>query len=465
MRILFINIALRPPTSRKFLPIGLGYIVSAVKRAGFEFDILDLDAHPQPPEQTEQFLRTHHYDVVAMGCIVTGYKFVKWLSRVIKESFPDTMIIVGNSVASSIPHVLLTKTGADIAVIGEGDVTIVELLEALRDQRDFRQVAGIAYRDQGEVRFSSRRLVIQDINQIPIPDWDLFDIQVYIKSQNEAVDEPFPPMPWEQIRSFVINTARGCIYNCSFCFHVFWGTKYRWRSPEAIINEICYYQEKYGINHIYFHDELSFFSVKQAEAFADAMLASGLKIYWTASCRSGLFTEDEHVNIVKKLKQAGALSLSFSLESANPEILGWMKKKVGPDAFTRQVNICRGGGVAVNTSIVIGYPNETKETIKATMDCCIKNKVYPSVGYLLPQPATPMYNYAIEKGYIKDEEAYLMSMGDRQDLRLNMTKIPNDELENIVEQELKTCSWSLGIHLEPRIFNQDWLLSYLGKTK
>jgi anaerobic magnesium-protoporphyrin IX monomethyl ester cyclase len=80
MKILAINIALRENPARIFLPIGLGYILTAVKLAGFEFDVLDLDAHPQSPEQTERFLRTHRYDVVAMGCIVTGYKYVKWLT-------------------------------------------------------------------------------------------------------------------------------------------------------------------------------------------------------------------------------------------------------------------------------------------------------------------------------------------------------------------------------------------------
>ena len=121
MKILVINIALRPPPARKSLPLGLGYVVSAMKRAGFEFDLLDLDAHPQYSEQTERFLRTHHYDVVAMGCIVTGYKYIKWLSNTIKMAFPDTVVIVGNTVAESIPNILLTKTGADIAVMGESD--------------------------------------------------------------------------------------------------------------------------------------------------------------------------------------------------------------------------------------------------------------------------------------------------------------------------------------------------------
>jgi len=105
------------------------------------------------------------------------------------------------------------------------------------------------------------------------------------------------------------------------------------------------------------------------------------------------------------------------------------------------------GGIASLTSLVFGYPIETEETIKSTIDACIANGIYPSTGYLLPQPGTPMYEYAIEQGYIKDEEAYLLVMGDRQDLRLNMTQMPGDEMENIVNRELERCSNELGIVL------------------
>ncbi len=448
MKILVINIALRPPPARKWLPIGLAYVISAIKRAGFEFDLLDLDAHSQSPEETERFLRTHRYDVVAMGCIVTGYKHIKWLSQIVKSNFPRTTIVVGNSVASSIPETLLTKTGADIAVLGEGDETIVELLECLRASQDLSAVKGICYRQNGAIKRNPLRPVMPNIDDIPVPDWDVFDVESYIQNLSGALNEPLPPIPRDQIRAFPINTARGCPYDCTFCYQVFRGSKYRWRSPASIIKEMRHHHERYGINYFSFSDELTFFSPKQAEAFADAMLASGLPVYWDADCRSGLFTKDEHVEIARKLKQAGAVALSFSLESANPDILEWMNKKVGIEAFSRQVEILKRAELTALTSIVIGYPTETEETIKATMDCCIGNGIYPSAGYLLPQPGTKMYEYAQQHGFIKDEEEYLLSMGDRQDFRLNMTKLPDDELQAITKRELARCSQELGLGLK-----------------
>jgi len=448
MRILVINIALRPPPARIWLPIGLGYVVSAMQRADFQFDLLDLNAHFQPPEEVEEFLGMHEYDVVAMGTIVTGYKYVKRFSSAIKKSFPDTMIIVGNTVAHSIPKLLLRKTDADIAVMGEADETIIELLKRLQNSRELDDILGIWYRRNGEICSNPPRPIIKDIDQIPIPNWDLFSTEIYIKNLSKSVNEPLPPIPRDQIRPMPINTARGCPYNCTFCYHIFHGEQYRWRSPANIVQEMKYLHDRYGINYFSFHDELTFFSIKQTQAFADVLINSGLQVYWEADCRSGLFSKDEHVEVVRKLKQAGCLKLSYSLESADPAILKWMNKRVGAEAFSRQVQILKRGGIASLTSLVLGYPIETEETIRATIDVCIANGIYPSAGYLLPQPGTPMYDYALEHGYIKDEEAYLLDIGDRQDLYLNMTQIPDEELEMIINRELERCNRELGLNLQ-----------------
>lgn len=124
-----------------------------------------------------------------------------------------------------------------------------------------------------------------------------------------------------------------------------------------------------------------------------------------------------------------------------------MGKRATPQQFTRQREILDRAGIPTLTSLVFGYPNETRETIEMTLQCCLENGVYPSAGYLLPQPGTPMYTYALEHGYIPDEDAYLLSLGDRQDLRLNMTSMSDAELEGAVQSGLRTVSEALRIGL------------------
>lgn len=447
MRVLMINIPLRPDSLRKHFPIGLSYVASSAKRAGYEVDILDLDAHSCPMGEMTDFLAKRQYDVIGMGCIVTGYRHIRALSSVIKEVSPKTVIVAGNSVASSIPEILLSRTKVDIAVLGEGDETFPALLDAISSGRDLSAVKGIAFRQDGKLLKTPDRPLIRDVDSIPHPFWDMFDMELYIDNMSRNANEPLPPIDRAKIRAFNINTARGCPFKCSFCYHVFLGKKYRWRKPKSIIEEMRLLNSKYGINLFSFHDELTFFSAEQANDFATALLDSDLKVYYTADCRPGLFGKDEHVEIAKNLKDSGCLSLSYSLESASPEILKWMNKKLTAEQFSRQREILDRAGLASLTSLVFGYPNETRETIELTFQCCLDNGIYPSAGYLLPQPGTPMYDYALEKGFITDEEEYLMAMGDRQDLRVNMTAMSDEELETLIGDGLKKINDALGIGL------------------
>lgn len=448
MKILAINISLRPGDKRKLFPIGLGYVLTAVKRAGYEFDLLDINSRNLTEEETDRYLRENRYDVVMMGCIVTGYKIVKRLVGVIKESHPHTTIIVGNSVASSIPDTIFTKTATDIIVLGEGDVTVVELLDVLQKKGNLSTVAGIHYRDNGRIVKNPPRPVIADINTLPMIDYDIFDVETYIGSLSRSfVFEPYPPIPKDSIRAISITIARGCPFSCTFCYQVFKGEKYRYRSVPSVINEMKECVQRYGINYFFFNDELAFFSIKQAEEFADALMESGMKVWWAADVRAGLFIEDKDVEVARKMKKAGCLVLGYAIESTNPEILKWMNKKITPEVFKRQQEILTSAGVASVTSIVIGYPNETPQSIRATIDFCIENNIFPSTGYLQPQPGTPMYQYAIEHGYVTDEEEFLIALGDRQDLRFNMTIMSDKELTEVLETELERCRKALGITL------------------
>ena len=151
---------------------------------------------------------------------------------------------------------------------------------------------------------------------------------------------------------------------------------------------------------------------------------------------------------MKKLKASGCVGAGFSLESSNKEILKMMNKHITVEDFSRTAQLFHKAGITPRTSLVIGYPTETVKTIKDTFDTCIANDIYPSAGFLLPQPGSVMYDYAVEHGYVKDEEEFLLQMGDRQDLRINMTQIPNDVMENTVLECLSKCNTELAIGLE-----------------
>ncbi len=443
MKILVINVSLRPFSPVKMFNVGLGYIMTAMDNAGYSFDFLDLDAHRPSDAEIEAYLSRTTYDVVCFGAIVTGYRHVKSLMLRVRKHNPEAIIIGGNTVASSIPELLLMNTEVDVAVMAEGDETIVDLLQAVEQGRSLETVPGIVFEQDGQMVNTPARPVIKDLDSLPRMNFDLFDIDIYIGNENERrVKDGNPPVT--PIRMLPVNTARGCIAKCTFCYHAFLGKGYRRRSTAGILDEIEAMIDRYQLTHISLSDELTFFSKKQALGFADEIIRRGLKFHWGGQCRANLFDDEADVAIAARMKEAGCTGAFYSLESADPGILKAMNKHITVEQFNRQTRIFQAAGLPVNTSLVFGYPAETPATIARTFDVCIENNIYPSIGYLLPQPGSPMYDYALQNGLIDDEGAYLMAIGDYQDLYLNLTRMSDEEFEGEILKGALRCNGALG---------------------
>ena len=427
-KILFINPCLRPGGHTKLLPVGLASVMTYFDERGYEFELLDIDINDYDDEYVEKFIKNNKFDFILFGTIVTHYKWIKWLVNTIKKHQPHTRVIVGNSVSSSIPELFLQKTKADVVVIGEGEISAYEAVEAIRLKKSLKVVNGIAFRNNDDKIVINELRKAGDINDFPMINWDFFDVERYLAMPSVKADHEK-----DVTRAMPIITARGCAFKCSFCHYVFWNDPYRNRTPNSVIGEIKQLIEKYHATHIDFWDDLSFASAHQVEKMSDAILESGLKFKWMASVRVDLFSRgnlsgDGALKVAKKMKQSGCYDVGFALESGNQEIIEMMNKKIEVDAFLETVNIFKQVGITVNTSVVFGYPTETKQTIGETFDQCLKAGVYPSIGFLLPLPATGMYDYAKQKGLIVDEDAYLESITERQDICLNMTNMRNEDI-------------------------------------
>jgi len=333
---------------------------------------------------------------------------------------------------------LLGRTKADICVIGEGDVTFIDLVHALDEGRSLRTVPGIAFRENGEFVQTPQRPVIENIDTIPFPNYDLFDIEIYLENSRHWVPNPQGlPIPFDELVAFPVSSARGCPFRCNFCYHAFQERKYRFRSGESSVAEIKHWKAKYNINFVTFWDELTFHHVRETERFADAMLKEDLGVWYFPTCRSELLVRKQGgLEVARKLKESKCHGLGFALETGNPEILSSMNKANTVNEFIDQCHVLHDAGIDVYTSIIIGYPQESTETIDDTFRVCTEARVYPSVGFLQLMPGTPMYQMAVTGGYVKDEEEYLMRMGDRQDIRINMTKFDDEFLMNYTTKKL-----------------------------
>ncbi len=223
--------------------------------------------------------------------------------------------------------------------------------------------------------------------------------------------------------------------------------------PESIIGEIRRNQDKYGVNYINFWDELSFHKIGPAEKFVDALIEADLGVHWGGAVRSDLFGRQDvdrewRETVAEKFYQAGCVALGYSLESGSDEILEAMNKRVKASYFAEQVGILRDVGIASNTSLVFGFPQETKETITETVKMCEDTGVYPSAGFLLPLPSTGMWKHAIENDFIVDPDHFLSTVTERQDVVMNMTSMSTEVLLEEVTSGLRHLSNLFGNGLD-----------------
>ena len=460
MKILFVNPSLRLNHPYKILPVGLAMVMTYIEKNGYEFDLYDIDINDISNDEVDKFIQNNHYDIILFGTIVTHYKWVKWFCKKIKIYHPDTKIIVGNSVSGSCIDVFMKNVPADFAVIGEGEITLLELLNALEKNKDIRNIEGISYRDKDGYKVNDKRKATKRIDEFPMVNWDYFDFEKYRLKKTSLIDDED-----EGDMSFPVNTARGCAFRCSFCHFVFWDDPYRHRSPDSILDEVERNMEKYGTTTISFWDDLSFAGLNQVETLCKRIIERKIEFRWSCATRTDLFgrpdrSKSKREDIAKLMKDAGCHSTGYALESGDEEILKMMNKKVNKEYFIEQVDILRKVGIKSLTSVVFGYPIETKETIRKTFDMCEENQMYPSIGYLLPLPYTGMYDYAIENGFITDEDAFLDSITERQDLCLNMTKMSNQEITD----EIIKGAERLNIKLDLK-FSKDKLIKTGGYKK
>jgi len=443
MKTVFINLSLRPGAKHRHLPVGLAYVMTAAKRAGFEFDYIDIDLDELADEDLRVLLQQGGYDVVAFGCIVTGYKYIKKTAELIKEISPRTTIIAGNSVATSIPHILLTHTLVDIAVLGEGDVTIVELLHRIERGEGYHDVQGIAFKVEDKVVFSAPRPVEPDLDRFGFPDWNIFNLEkysAYLRINHNVTSG-------KSVIGYPLNSGRGCPHACTFCYHVFRGKKYRRYSEAAIIEEVRRLHQTFGASFISFWDELTFPNTQAVRELLHGLKGLDFIVNWDAPCRAGLLKRGD-VDLVREMKALGCDNIAFSLENASPEILAAMNKKISVEQFIEQAETLARGGVTPLTSVIFGYPQETPETIQMTIDVCERCNIFPSVGFLLPLPGTPIYEWAKTHGHIPDEVKYLESIGDRQDFHINLTTMSDETLKGTVEEGLIKLAAKQGLNLD-----------------
>ena len=454
MKILLINPVIREWAKPNVLPLGLAYIAAVLQDNGHAVEVMDLNALRLEPSEIESRIRENDYDLAGIGAIVTVYREVKKLIELLKTCHPNRKVMVGGSVGTSIPHIIMEKTATDIVCIGEGEVTALEIVSALEKGRTLDTVAGIWFKQGGgDIVKNPPRKPIKDMNTIPLPAWDLFPMDVYLANpvgapnRNKWVDGESGE---EFVRSMNVSATRGCPYKCIYCYHDFMGQGYRFRSPRSILNEIGILHEKYGVEYIHFMDDefcmRKGFVTEFCKLFKEHYKG---KINWGCAGRVNLMTEE----LIRTMADSGCVMIGYGIESGSQKMLDVMKKGVTVDQAKRAIRWTQKYTDWPACSFMVGTPGETRETIQETVDFCRELDLAPEVIFFMTAyPGTELYATARAAGKIPYEEAYILDLGEQgEKIRINFTDMSDDELYRVQEEmiaELK--AWNKLKHPESK---------------
>ena len=402
-------------------PLGLAYIAAVLKKQKYQVCIYNQDLHHYLPEHLTNYLDTHYYDIVGLNIIGGYWQYKKLLeiSEAINKSKnrKDFKYIIGGHGVSPEPTYFLYKTHSDMIVIGEGETTILEVIEALKGNCGLRNVLGIAYREGNEVFINPRRPLIQDIDSIPFPAWDLFPITYYrlLRYVNmEPIDFIIPVL-----------SGRGCPFSCNFCYRLDEG--YRPRKSEAIIDEIKLLKEKYRINVIDFSDELLMVSEQRVIELCLAFLKTNLNIKWHCNGRLNFATKE----VLYLMKKAGCIFINYGIEAMDDEVLKNMHKGLIIDQIIKGVENTLEIGISPGLNIIWGNLGDTEETLKKGVDFLLKyDKCVQmrTIRFCTPYPGCELYYYAIKKGLLKDCADFYENKHKNSDLlSVNFMDISDEE--------------------------------------
>lgn len=348
-------------------PLGLAYLASSAREAGHEVSAVDAVGEGLEDiwrfEQAEGIwlrgLRLDDIvdridpdvDVIGVGCMFScQWPPARELLCRIRARFPRTTILLGGEHATSAPERVLDEAPIDLCVLGEGEETFVEVLSRLEGGRTMEGVAGAAWRNGTDAVRNDPRDRIRNVDDIPLPGWDLFPVEAYIDyaSPHGAV----------RGRSMPMLATRGCPYQCTFCSSPFmWTTTWRAREVKSVVDEMMMYRESYGATDIHFEDLTAVVKRTWILEFCRELLSREAEFTWQLP--SGTRSEAIDEEVAALMVRAGCRNFSYSIESGSEETLKLIKKRIHLDKVHVSARAAMKAGIRLQVNFILGFPHET----------------------------------------------------------------------------------------------------------
>ena len=421
-RIMFIVPPLSADKNIKFLthqvPLGFLYMAGLLEKNGFEVKILDCPLYWKLkrkinentikfglfPEQVEKEIKNFQPDIVGISCSYSMYEsdsfdVVDSLKKMEKEINKKILVVVGGAHVSSNPKFVLRNKNIDMVVIGEGELTMLEIAKNFQNNKNIKNIAGTALMNNGKFRINKARPYIQNLDELE-PAWHLINFKEYFKHpDNYAISIRSP--------SVHIITSRGCPGNCVFCsVNTVWGRKWRAMSAKKVADQIELLYKKYRIRHFRINDDNFTIDKKRVVEICREIRKRKLDIKWDTPSGVAAWALDK--DILKEMKKTGYYRVTFGIESGCKKSLEYIGKNINLEKINGLIDYCHKLGLWIASFFIIGFPYETKEEVNETVNYIINSKInFPFISGAQPYAGTRMYEDFKKEGLLINKNGFL----------------------------------------------------------
>ncbi len=403
-----------PHTQSGVPPIALACLAAVLEEAGHRVTVLD--AYGEAPGHTADIAGTNlntvgltadgiaaavpsDTDVIGLTCMFSqDWLYAKHVVAAVHAALPRAPIIVGGEHVTADPeHALRSAPAITACGLGEGEETLVEFVDAIATGRTLRSVAGLALRaDDGAPFRTPPRARVRDVDTLPWPAWHLVPtLRVYLDNHFGFEEQNRRAMP--------MMATRGCPYRCTFCSSPsMWGTGWFARDPQDVIDEIAFYLERYGIEHVEFYDLTAVVDRRWILAFTRLLIAARLPITWRLP--SGTRSEALDEEVLRAMVASGCEAIVYAPESGSPRTLARVRKKVTPERMLASMRAAVRAGMHVRGHFIMGMPGQSPSEVAETFRFIARMAwvgVHDVNSYFFyPYPGSEMYRALVARGDI-----------------------------------------------------------------
>jgi anaerobic magnesium-protoporphyrin IX monomethyl ester cyclase len=377
-----------------FPPLSILYLASVLEEIGVEVSVLDQPALGLTVEETLRWVEKENPDVLGFSTLTSSGQTAGLLSNKVKERNSKVTTVFGNHHATFNAERILRKyPSVDIVARGEGEKTVVELANCLKNGEDLKKVRGINFRNEGKIVATPDQPLINGLDTLPLPDRKLIDVDYHciIAGANIAP---------KKFTSIV--TSRGCVYGCRFCSCTELAKK-RWRprSAKNTLEELQFLASE-GYKQLIFVDDAFTMNPKRVIEICRGIRKEKIDLEWICEGRVDICS----YGVLREMVQAGCRVLYLGIENANQRILNYYNKRITPEQSETAVRTAKKAGVdVVAGSFIIGAPDETREEMWNTIKFAQRVPIdLPQFNILGAHPGNDIWNEFVAKGFLDPEK-------------------------------------------------------------